>query len=414
MKKLLSIILLAAVFGLSGCVATMNDLENYKKEQSAQGEETRMRLAAIEAGAGVSPADIEKLLEGSEVTKIRAFTGLEGDTTGTLDKIDKADILDGDIGLVFTPAGGIYFYTYEDSDTQAEASPYVIYANDRAAGPGAWLLQTGFYMGRSALPANVFRDSGAADYDDNARIYANCDDGDCTTATEDVDMYFQAQIGGTANTTWLHFDCDASGNCDIDFVPAGTGGLDFADKNVANVGTIGADEVNADGSVLKLGQIDEETQVFADAIPDVDDTYSCFSGLSGVQAGEDIAQFDVVYINGTDGQWHAADATTAGAEWPALGFAVECPGGGGWPCQDGETMQVCLSGVIRNDGWTFSDHNKVQYVDETTAGALIETPPATAGDLVQPVGIAIRSETAGDAEDVLLFPVPAWGLDDGA
>jgi len=240
MKKLLLIILLAAVFGLSGCVATMNDLENYKKEQSAQGQETRMRLAAIEAGAGVTPKDIEKLLEGSEVTKIRAFTGLEGDTTGTLDKIDTADILDGDIGLVFTPAGGIYFYTYEDSDTQAEASPYVIYANDRAGGPGAWLLQSGFYMGRSALPANVFRDSGATDYDDNARIYANCDDGSCASGSEDVDVYFQAQIGGTANTTWLHFDCDASGNCDIDFIPAGTGGLDFGAANVGNVGAITA------------------------------------------------------------------------------------------------------------------------------------------------------------------------------
>lgn len=411
MKKILLAILLAAfVFG--GC-ATMNDFENYKTQQAAEAKETRMRLAAMEQSVGVSPDRIMELLEGSEVTKIRAHTGLEGDTTGTLDKIDIANISDGDIGLVFTPAGGIYFYVYDLSDNStSENSPYFIYANDRTT-TGVWKLQTGFYMGRSALPANVFRDSGSADFDDNARIYANCDDGDCTTASEDVDFYLQAQVGGTANTTWLHFDCDAAGNCDIDFIPQGTGVIDFADKAVESVGAISADEVNADASTLKIGQVDEETQIYGDANPDVDDTYTCFSGLSGIQAGEDIAQFAVVYINGTDGEWHNADATTATNEWPALGFAVECPGGGGWPCQDGEAMQVCLSGVIRNDGWTFSDHNIVLYVSEIS-GEVTSTPPSDDGDLVQPVGIAIRSETAGDAEDVLGFPVPAWGLDDGS
>ena len=94
MKKLLLTILLIVSLGIGGC-ATQQDLVRYQEAQEAQAAETRLRLAAIEKGGGVSPERIMELLEGSEVTKIRAHTGLEGDTTGTLDKIDIASISDG-------------------------------------------------------------------------------------------------------------------------------------------------------------------------------------------------------------------------------------------------------------------------------------------------------------------------------
>jgi hypothetical protein len=406
MKKILLTIFIAAILAW-GCAglkpatppSVLSDIEDM-----------HMRLAVLERSQGVSPDKLMDLLEQSAVNKIRAFTGLTGDTTGTLDKIDIADLTDEDIGLVFTPAGGIYFYSFDATDTTVTNSPYSIRPNDYVD-QGVWLLQSGFYMGRTALPANVFRDSNATDFDINARIYANCDDGDCTSGTEDVDLYIQVQVGGTENTTIMHIDCDASGNCDIDFSPQGTGNFDFSDADIANVGIISADEINADAATLTAGQGDEETIVLGDANPDSDDTYTCFSSLAGITAGEAISQFDAVYMNSTDGEWHQADATTVNNEWPAVGFAVGCSGA--WSCDGPETVTVCLNGVIRNDGWTFTDHGAILYLSET-AGGITETAPSDSGDAIQALGIAIRSETAGDSEDVLLFPVPAWGEDDGS
>lgn len=101
------------------------------------------------------------------VTKIRAATHLEGDDTGAMDKIDIADIAEGDIFIVFhnpddaTYPGATMFYVYDADSSAGEATPYVIYANDRS-GSGAWILQSSFYFGGKANPSVDLLDSDQA------------------------------------------------------------------------------------------------------------------------------------------------------------------------------------------------------------------------------------------------------------
>jgi len=84
-----------------------------------------------------------------------------------MDKIDIADISDGDIFIVFhspddaTYPGATMFYVYDADSAASEATPYVIYANDRS-GSGAWILQSSFYFGGKASPAVNLLDSDQA------------------------------------------------------------------------------------------------------------------------------------------------------------------------------------------------------------------------------------------------------------
>lgn len=74
----------------------------------------------------------------SLTSKVFAKTALTG--AGGLDTVLEADIADGDIGLVSTIAGVIYFFVYEASSSASESSPSVITPDD-TTGNGRWLLK---------------------------------------------------------------------------------------------------------------------------------------------------------------------------------------------------------------------------------------------------------------------------------
>jgi len=62
---------------------------------------------------------------------------------------------------------------------------------------------------------------------------------------------------------------------------------------------------------------------------------------------------------------------------------------------DGNPFEFLLLGFMRHDAWAWTPGGLL-YIDRTTAGALTQTAPATAGDQVQVVGVAITA-------DIILF-----------
>jgi hypothetical protein len=72
-------------------------------------------------------------------SKTFSKTALTG--TGGLDTIAYDDLADGDIGMVGTIAGVIYWYVFEASSSSAESSPSVIAPDDVGANTGRWLLK---------------------------------------------------------------------------------------------------------------------------------------------------------------------------------------------------------------------------------------------------------------------------------
>lgn len=226
-----------------------------------------------------------------------------------------------------------------------------------------------------------------------------------STALSSIDGLTETNGGllyGTADNTyaWL-----AAGTAD--YVLKANGAAAPSWTNTFSNVTIGGGTANSKAEFDSSGNLASN---FNDSAPVSDHSYSCDSFINGRAAGEDIDFGEVVYMDGTSAEWMLADATTGTSEWPAMGFAVACPGGGAItsePCQDGEELTVCRAGWIRDDTWAWSDEGVTLYVDEVTSGGMTETAPSDNGDLVQVIAISLD-------DDHIAFPVPAWGLDDGS
>lgn len=111
-------------------------------------------------------------------------------------------------------------------------------------------------------------------------------------------------------------------------------------------------------------------------------TYSSASLVTGFDAGETIAAWQMVYYDTTATELLLADADAAG-EWPALGMAVAAS-------TDGTALDYITSGTVRYDTWDWTPGAKLYLSD--TPGGLTETAPSTSGDCVQPVAIAITAD----------------------
>lgn len=115
------------------------------------------------------------------------------------------------------------------------------------------------------------------------------------------------------------------------------------------------------------------------------DTWSGFSAV--LTAGEVLALGEAVYLKAADSEVYKALATATGT-MPAIALAT-CA------TTDGNTFEFLLRGFMRHDAWDWTVGGLL-YIDRTTAGALTQTAPATAGDQVQVVGVAITA-------DIILF-----------
>lgn len=118
--------------------------------------------------------------------------------------------------------------------------------------------------------------------------------------------------------------------------------------------------------------------------PASDDTYEG-EVSNDLNAGDTIAQWDLLYLDSTSGRWEFADAdsaTTAGGVLLALATASGT---------DGNPLNVIFRGIVRNDGWTWSGVGKPLYVS-TTAGAMTETKPSGTDDVIRVVGYTLSDD----------------------
>lgn len=146
--------------------------------------------------------------------------------------------------------------------------------------------------------------------------------------------------------------------------------------NITNVATITATTVSASGVAIGAGGVS------LNAALSTDDTYAGLT-ISGINGGETIAQWEVVYYSFSDTEWMKADANAAG-KFPAAGIAVAAT-------TNGNAATVLVSGTVRNDAWTWVAG---PIYLSTTAGGLTQTAPSASGDCVQPVGYAITADVA--------------------
>lgn len=112
-----------------------------------------------------------------------------------------------------------------------------------------------------------------------------------------------------------------------------------------------------------------------------DDSYSGMP-LTGINAGETIAQWALVYYDTTQTEWMIADQSAVGTR--AWGIAVAAG-------MDGNALDVLQKGWVRDDGSTWTP-GAILYLG--ASGALTETAPTTTQYCLQPVGIAYTSHIA--------------------
>lgn len=113
-------------------------------------------------------------------------------------------------------------------------------------------------------------------------------------------------------------------------------------------------------------------------------SYQGFKVITGRNAGETLTQWDVVYLNPADGEWHQADADESVDAGKAWGIAAAA-------ATDGNPVDVIVSGIIRNDTWAWTGDHETLYVSDT-AGAMTETAPSTTGDVVKAIGITLSDD----------------------
>ncbi len=170
---------------------------------------------------------------------------------------------------------------------------------------------------------------------------------------------------------------------------AGAGYFDFATA-ITPSGTINANEIatyNDSTSIKALTEAEfKNTYNIGDGSLAVatlsDDTFTGRS-ITGLNAGESITQWNTVFLNDADGEYHQADADASG-EYPCRGIAAST-------AADGSSLTIVTEGIIRNDGWTWTGEGSTLYLSDT-AGGITETAPSTAGDWVQAVGWTISDD----------------------
>jgi len=125
---------------------------------------------------------------------------------------------------------------------------------------------------------------------------------------------------------------------------------------------------------------------------------SSYSGIviSDLNAGTTIAQWQLVYIDATTGEYQIADADGTGT-YPAVGVAVESG-------TDGNSLKILKSGIGRDDTWSWTVNGAVYL--STTTGELTQIAPSTTDDCYQPVGRAVSAT-------IVLFDINSitgWGI----
>ena len=287
-------------------------------------------------------------MAGGVQADFRPFSGgLTGGGAGALDKPTSTE--NKDAAIVILEADGTYGnaffpYTLDVDGGGVEDVPTVIDAAD--GGNEDWELCKGIFNGLWV-------------YDD-IRI---TDTKSIKNETDTADDYFSIEttddVGGT---------------------PAQVEAM-----RVTNAGTSAAPLVEIGDSGATAPTVVTYIQAGADAMAD-----QKYSGIviTGLNAGEAITAFDLVYFDGTENEWMIADADAAG-KFPARGIALAAG-------TNGNPLDVLVKGVVREDTvFEWTANGATLYLDDV-AGDAVEVAgiPATSDDCIQVVGWSITNDMA--------------------
>lgn len=181
-------------------------------------------------------------------------------------------------------------------------------------------------------------------------------------------IYSPQFVGGGANLTSLNADNISAGTINEARLP------DNATVTGWNLGNSTASQINAAEAYLTNVTITIPTSLAAD------DT-SKGTYLSGLNNSGGVTQWDAVYLNGSS-QWVLADADGSGT-FPALGLVTAT-------VSTGNATTVITYGSVRNDAWSWTPGGNVYL--STAAGGLTQTAPASSGNKVQVIGVALTAD----------------------
>lgn len=247
--------------------------------------------------------------------------------------------------------------------------------------------------------------AGCAKFNDPGNI-AISDEGDHSNVTIDLaagDTY--TNFGDAADDTLDElFDAIDTviggfmGDLTDDASPQLAANLDGQDYSITNIGTIDLDVIAADtdNGYVYFGDTDDLPVMRMDGTPAADDYYTG-NVITSINCGENLAQWDLVYMDDTEDEWMKADANATG-KFPAMGMVVAA-------CTSGNEATVLMEGVVRNVGWagTLTAEGQALYLSET-AGGITTTQPSDGNDCVQHIGRTLNATT-----DVMYFrPDVTW------
>lgn len=133
--------------------------------------------------------------------------------------------------------------------------------------------------------------------------------------------------------------------------------------------------------------LEENASIDLDASLSADGKYSGIA-ITGT-AGAALAFGDVVYLAAADSRWELTDADAVGTAGTVLvGICVLAAAG------DGNSTKILLQGTIRADAKfpTLTVSSPV-YIDTATAGAVTNTAPSGADDVIRVLGFGIDGNT---------------------
>jgi len=123
--------------------------------------------------------------------------------------------------------------------------------------------------------------------------------------------------------------------------------------------------------------------------PSADNQAGVRAIFDDVVVGESVAFPDLLYLK-SDGKWWKADADAA-ATMPGLRLALASGSADA-------TVRMLVQGRVRDDDWNWTVGGMVYA--STTTGALTQTIPSGAADVVQIVGVAYH------ADKIIFSPSP--------
>ena len=154
------------------------------------------------------------------------------------------------------------------------------------------------------------------------------------------------------------------------------------EPNLEGAITVLVDLMTANGFALTRQPYAPNYRGLVDAVIDLKEGFPTFSPIRvGFDATtfEAVSDKDALYMRSADGQVGKATAASGSSEAAnVVGFADSTKG-------SGETVKVIVAGIVATSGLDLGDQ---YYLSAASAGAIVKTPPSSAGQYISRIGEA--------------------------